>query len=148
MSSDGPSLFRLIDVNPSDGRLSVREFADAPTRFAKWDLNADGAISPTELSITLQADFKAGTQRVIGQFNPQNLPRIPVRGTRAVAQAIGNMIGVGPPEWFKKMDRNSDGDLSPNEFLGRRALFDKIDSHHDGLISASEAQGANREPSK
>jgi hypothetical protein len=43
------------------------------------------------------------------------------------------------------MDRNGDGDLSPNEFLGRRALFDKIDRDRDGLISSEEANNAHRE---
>ncbi|MGO7888701.1 hypothetical protein ACC740_37830, partial [Rhizobium ruizarguesonis] len=39
-----------------------------------------------------------------------------------------------------KMDRNGDGDLSPKEFLGRRKLFDSIDTNHDGLISMEEAR--------
>ena len=38
------------------------------------------------------------------------------------------------------MDRNRDGDLSPREFLGSRAQFEKLDKDADGLIDADEAE--------
>jgi len=44
------------------------------------------------------------------------------------------------PTWFRKMDRNGDGDVSRLEFLGTRAEFDQIDTDHDGLISLDEAE--------
>jgi hypothetical protein len=43
------------------------------------------------------------------------------------------------------MDRNGDGDLTPEEFLGTRAQFDKLDTNHDGLIDFSEAAAAGAE---
>ena len=43
------------------------------------------------------------------------------------------------PLWFRKMDRNRDGDVSRKEFLGSEAEFRKIDANGDGLISADEA---------
>lgn len=143
ISSDGPSLFRLIDVNPTDGRLSLRELADASSKLSQRDINGDGIISLTELSITLEGVFKSGTPRVNGPFAATAVTA-PNRQMRAIAGAIGGLLGA-PPEWFTKMDRNRDGDLSPREFLGRRVLFDKIDTNHDGLISPSEAAEASRE---
>jgi hypothetical protein len=44
------------------------------------------------------------------------------------------------PVWFRKMDRNGDGDVSRREFLGTPEEFDKIDTDHDGLISVEEAE--------
>jgi hypothetical protein len=44
------------------------------------------------------------------------------------------------PLWFRKMDRNGDGDVSPREFLGSRDDFRRIDTDGDGLISAEEAE--------
>jgi hypothetical protein len=37
------------------------------------------------------------------------------------------------------MDRNRDGDISPREFRGPRAQFERLDRDKDGHIDASEA---------
>jgi hypothetical protein len=42
--------------------------------------------------------------------------------------------------WFRKMDRNADGDVSFREFLGAREEFDRIDADGDELISVEEAE--------
>ena len=42
--------------------------------------------------------------------------------------------------WFRKMDRNADGDVSRSEYLGTRAEFDAIDADADDLISLEEAE--------
>jgi hypothetical protein len=42
--------------------------------------------------------------------------------------------------WFRKMDVNGDGDVSPAEFLGTREDFDRIDADRDGLIGPEEAE--------
>ena len=38
------------------------------------------------------------------------------------------------------MDRNRDGDVSWREFLGPLAVFKKLDTDGDGLITAAEAE--------
>ena len=47
------------------------------------------------------------------------------------------------PTWFRKMDRNQDGDLTWREFLGTRADFDRIDADGNGLIDLNEAVSAS-----
>jgi Ca2+-binding EF-hand superfamily protein len=49
------------------------------------------------------------------------------------------------PVWFRKMDRNGDGDVSQTEFLGTSEQFRRIDSDGDGLIDVSEAERADKE---
>jgi hypothetical protein len=49
------------------------------------------------------------------------------------------------PVWFRKMDRNHDGDVSHREFLGTEEEFRKIDRDGDGLISLEEAQFADEQ---
>ena len=48
------------------------------------------------------------------------------------------------PAWFRRMDRNGDGDVSLREFLGPLELFRAIDRDGDGLISADEARAAEK----
>jgi hypothetical protein len=46
--------------------------------------------------------------------------------------------------WFRKMDRNADGDVSRSEFLGTKAEFDAIDADKDALISLEEAEAYDK----
>jgi Ca2+-binding EF-hand superfamily protein len=58
---------------------------------------------------------------------------------RELMTAPGTRTPAAGPSWFRKMDRNKDGDVSRREFLGPRAAFEKLDRDHDGLIDAAEA---------
>ena len=44
------------------------------------------------------------------------------------------------PEWFTRMDRNGDGDITLKEFLGDREAFEKLDANKDGFIEPAEAK--------
>ena len=65
---------------------------------------------------------------------PLRVPRS-MAATRAAGAAAG-------PDWFQKMDRNHDGDVSRREFLGPRDQFDRLDRDNDGLIDPDEARTA------
>jgi Ca2+-binding EF-hand superfamily protein len=64
-----------------------------------------------------------------------------------VAGQPGSTPAPSPPRrgplWFRKMDRNGDGDVSQREFLGSRDDFRRMDTDGDGLISLEEAQRAD-----
>ena len=55
----------------------------------------------------------------------------------AVLPGVENLSG---PLWFRRMDRNQDGDVSLREFPGTAAQFQQLDSDADGLISTTEAE--------
>jgi Ca2+-binding EF-hand superfamily protein len=62
---------------------------------------------------------------------------VPISVTASTAKASST-----GPTWFRKMDRNNDGDLSPHEFVGSLEAFSKLDTDHDGLIDRQEAESA------
>jgi hypothetical protein len=46
---------------------------------------------------------------------------------------------TGRPDWFRNMDRDTDGRLSRKEFVGTDEQFGHLDADGDGYISVTEA---------
>jgi Ca2+-binding EF-hand superfamily protein len=134
ISDSGKGLFDLLDTN-RDGRLSVRELRQAVRLAQQLDRDGDGAVSRGEIPRSYQMSVARGASVV----DPLGARRV------VVAPAAGMVNGRPVPQpsagplWFRKMDRNRDGDVSRKEFLGTDEEFRKIDADGDGLISADEA---------
>jgi Ca2+-binding EF-hand superfamily protein len=127
----GRGLFDLFDSD-RDGRLSLREINALPGLVDELDRDGDGAISADEIphSYVLRVEQGSGNSAGADPF--------------AVLEQLGVNTGPTPPlgkgpVWFQRMDRNRDGDVSRAEFLGSDALFRRIDTDGDGLISLEEA---------
>jgi Ca2+-binding EF-hand superfamily protein len=120
-TESGRGLFQILDAD-QDGRLSVRELRDAWKRLAEYDRHRRGRVGRDDIPL----QFQIAVARGVG-YRPVGA------GAPAVRAARG-------PVWFRKMDRNGDGDVSPREFLGAPEDFRKIDADGDGLISAEEAE--------
>jgi Ca2+-binding EF-hand superfamily protein len=123
------SLFDFLDAD-HDGRLSRRELSTARARLAPFARN--GGVSRDDLPHQAQVVFQYGR---LGDALPSNAV--------AVANMFGPAVRFGGPLWFRKMDRNRDGYVSPREFLGTAEQFKKIDSDGDGLIDPQEADRAD-----
>ena len=129
VADQGRAIFAIVDLN-RDRHLGIREIRDAVARVSSWDRNGDGQIRSDEIPHHYQLSIGRGQITAVG-MNAFNAPRM-------MAPPADQAPAAGP-SWFRKMDRNRDGDISRREFLGPRADFERLDRDHDGLIDAEEA---------
>jgi Ca2+-binding EF-hand superfamily protein len=129
-SAPTPSLFQILDTN-GDGRISVREARQA------WDRLI--AMEPTSKEFVTRAALQPQGALRFGRANEV------FAFTTAVTYSQQPMRQTSRgPLWFRKFDRNGDGEVSRNEFPGSQAEFDRIDTNHDGYISLEEAEAADK----
>ncbi len=128
-SNQGNSLFQALDQS-GDQRLSLREMRTAAERLKAFDENKDGQITLTEIPVTLSVHFALGNASYTYARRAQ--------GTGASPTPKGS-----GPDWFTRMDRNGDGDLTLKEFIGSKEAFDKLDANRDGFIEPKEAKAAD-----
>ncbi len=126
VDEQGQGLFDLLDLD-RDGVLGVRELRRAPEVLTRLGVKA---LAAGDVPRQLRGAVDGG-----GADNAFAL--------RAARLGGGTPARPAPrkgPEWFRRMDRNGDGDISRAEWLGPREEFDRIDADKDGLISAEEAE--------
>jgi Ca2+-binding EF-hand superfamily protein len=125
-----PSLFQILDAN-GDGRISVREARQAWDRLIAMEPAAKDFI--TRAALQPQGALRFGRANEVFAFTTATTySQQPVRQTSR------------GPLWFRKFDRNGDGEVSRNEFPGSQADFDRIDTNHDGYITLEEAEAADK----
>jgi Ca2+-binding EF-hand superfamily protein len=131
---DGRTMFSLLDSN-HDRRLAQRELQEGKSILAEYDVNEDGQLAESELGTRYVLQIGLGKPEWERQ-GPQSMS-MEMTSTDAILPGIESLSG---PQWFRRMDRNQDGDLSRREFLGRREQFNQLDSDGDTLVSVSEAE--------
>jgi Ca2+-binding EF-hand superfamily protein len=115
--------FDFLDGD-GDGRLGYRELTRASDL-----LLPDGAEG---VGLPLQFHLSFGAPSV------KSLGGVPIPAFASPARRPGTADSAAP-RWFRAMDRNGDGVLSPWEFIGPPAVFRKWDADGDGAITPEEA---------
>lgn len=123
---DGYPLLPIVDWD-QNGRLTLRELRQAANRIRPLDRDRDGGLAAREIMPTVRVAFGLGP--IVHQ---------PLASLRMVHPPLDDPT-ITPAEWFNRMDRNQDGDLSVREFLGGSQKFNALDRDGDGLVSAAES---------
>jgi len=136
VEQSGRTLFSLLDVN-RDRRLTRREIRAGQSVLRQFDVNADGLFSELELGTEYSLSIGLGRSeyRRASADMAMNAAMMP-GAADAVLPGTDNLSG---PLWFRRMDRNQDGDVSSREFPGTAVQFQQLDTDADGLISSTEA---------
>jgi Ca2+-binding EF-hand superfamily protein len=128
--NDGYPLLAEIDPN-DDGRFTNRELRSLIPLLKKFDRDNDGALTRSETQATMRVCFGLGpiVHRELAELRRVN------RGSQSP--------DTPGPDWFVRMDRNKDNDVSRKEFPGTDEQFQQLDADGDQLISAEEARDSS-----
>jgi Ca2+-binding EF-hand superfamily protein len=126
----GNGFFMALDAN-ADGRVSEREKRKAAQSLAQLDRDGKAGIGEKEPTRHFHIEFARGSYRLFGASEQ----------LVSLTPAFQQRTPTGPI-WFQRMDRNNDGDLIFDEFLGPLGIFDDLDVDHDELLDPQEASKA------
>lgn len=135
LTDESRGLFDLLDAD-RDNRLSVRELQQAPKLLVSFDRAGKGFLTADDVPFGYLMQVRRGVADA-GLAGANAFAALYSGGYDTETKAVSN----AGPLWFRKMDRNRDGDVSRKEFLGTEDEFRKIDTNGDGLISVDEAIG-------
>lgn len=125
----GRGFFESLDCN-ADGRISMREMKGAEKSLQGLARRTPQKLSPEDPARNFHIEFMRGSFVLFGPGDQMTTQATP---------SFEQRVAIGPI-WFQRMDRNNDGDLTWNEFLGPREVFHRIDADGDGLIDPQEAE--------
>lgn len=121
------------------GHVLLSVFDAAEGLFEILDEDHDGGLSPREIGSAWSRLDDAGV--TAGEtLGAESLPRVVLI---AVSQGYPHGYrrdSLGGPPWLRAMDRNRDGDVSRQEFVGTAEAFSRLDADRDGLIDVGEAE--------
>lgn len=123
----GYGFFMALDGN-ADGRVSRRERQQAAASLAALDRDGKLGIAEKEPVRHFHLEFSRSSYKLFSASEQLS----------ADTPAFQQRKPTGPI-WFQRMDKNNDGDLVWNEFLGHIETFHQLDTDGNGLLDPQEA---------
>lgn len=131
----------------TDGRTTVASIQARPGRrgaFEWFDQDGDGRLTRREVTsaeLPRELSQAFGDEAETASFTLQIGPADSLRRTSVpLATDAPRSSEAQGPAWFAAMDRNRDGEVSPDEFLGGDTRFRSADLDQDGRLSPGEAR--------
>jgi hypothetical protein len=124
---DGNPLLRVLDRD-QDQRLTLRERQELKGLLTSLDRDSDGSVTAAEVPAPIRLAITLGPH--VHQL---------LAAPTGAARPLTPRSDPAPPDWFASMDKNSDRDLSREEFLGTTEQFKQADADGDGLLNVPEA---------
>ena len=120
-------VFSWLDQN-HDLFLSSREMDAAPGRLR---VHGKENIHPTDIPDTFLVQFVRGD---------------PTQDNEAfqLQPAVLDQQQTDWPTWAKAMDSNQDGEITRQEFVGTKSMFNQVDRDNDNVINATEILSAEK----
>jgi Ca2+-binding EF-hand superfamily protein len=150
-------VIRVLHVLDADGDLAISpwEMLTAPAALRKLDTNHDGTLSPEECGFSLGRPSERDldpefVKRARLRFMRGN-PTLAVLDADNDGEISASEINNGPAA-LKKLDKNGDGILMPNEVIPETAAMRaaiivlRLDKNGDGKISQTERASDEGEP--
>jgi hypothetical protein len=110
-----PPFIAALDAN-KDGVIDATELANAPAALAKLDKNGDGQITLDELRPPRPADAPEPPADAPKRPHPPIFAALDTDGDGVISAAeLANAAAS-----LAKLDKNGDGKLTPDEFMGPR----------------------------
>jgi hypothetical protein len=130
----------VLESAADAARMRLVKFNERPGLMPLVDLNLDGRLSRRELQTLPQllAAVAGKADRITHEAIPSTIVLVVQRGPFGESSEANVLENAGPP-WFFRADRNQDGDLDREEFLGSPEDFDRLDVNGDGWIDLDEA---------
>ncbi len=138
VAKEAESLFEKLDVI-QDRRLTPRELLAPEGDVALSTADEGEAVSARSAAEQNRLTFVQQVPRLSSDLG--EVEKRPVRSAGRKPVITARTEG---PLWFRKMDRNQDGDVSWREFLGSPDAFARLDANGDTLIDAEEAAAARQ----